>query len=225
MKRVDSLVRLSLLFLPGAVALLASPTSLWGQVKFSEGEATTPAALRQLMKAAQTQFAVPETSDPAVLAKFLAETLDYQGKTPEELAAYQEQAPLAMAVAAQKILELETDESSDNFLLAKKYLMAVDVMSIQDATVDEKKQLMQLITESLAHPKMDADDVDIAVAFAEGLEFSGDFTNARAAYATFSKALQKHKDPLVAELAELMQGSARRLGLMGSAINVTGYDA
>ena len=226
MKRVPTVVRPVLFCLSSSWVMLMMTAGTWAQVKFSEGEATTPAEIRKMAEAqtanGTNQFAVPDSKDPTVLAKFLADTLEFQGTTPDELKAYQEAAPLAMTMAAQKILELEADENSDNFLLAKKYLLAVDVMSIQDATAAEKKQLMQLITENLAHSKMDADDVDIAVAFAEGLEFSGDIANARMAYATFAKALAKHKDPLLAELAQLMEGSSRRLGLIGSAIDVSG---
>ncbi len=172
--------------------------------------------------AGDARFAAPKTDDVTALVKYLSDMLAFQPKSPQEGAEYQKSAPEAMTSAAQRILELETDTKSDNYLLAQKYLLAVDVMSVQNANPEEKRQLMEIVAESLTNPKMDADDIDIAVAFAEGLEMSGDVPTARLAYDTFAKVLTQHKDPLVAELAQLMAGSARRLGLKGNTMEVKG---
>jgi thiol-disulfide isomerase/thioredoxin len=131
-----------------------------------------------------------------------------------------------MTVAAQRIMELESDTTAEHYLIAQKYLLAVDVMAVADATPEEKRQLLEMVADNLSNPKMDADDIDIAVAMAEGLEMSGDIANARTAYETFAKALASHKDPLVGELGQVMAGSARRLALVGKPIDVKGttYD-
>ncbi|HEY6563324.1 MAG TPA: redoxin family protein, partial [Pirellulaceae bacterium] len=148
--------------------------------------------------------------------------LAFEPKTEAEAKAYQDQAPFAMTGAAQKIVELEKDQNSENFKLAMKYLLAVDVMAVQEATPEEKKQLIEMVCENLTVATMDADDIDIAVALTEGLEQSGDATHAILAYEQVAKALRNHKDPLVAELAQLMAGSAARLGLIGKPIVVDG---
>ena len=168
------------------------------------------------------QYELPITNDVEELATFLSTMLAFEPKSQEEAEEYQRYAPEAMTTAAQKILTLETDQNSDNFLFAQKYLLAVDVMAIDQANADEKQQLQEIIKHNLTGPKLDADDLDIAVAFAEGLEMTGDTQAAIAAHRDFASVLKANKDPLVAELGQLMEGSANRLGLIGNSMLVAG---
>ena len=168
------------------------------------------------------QYQVPNSNNVEDLAGFLSKMLSFEPESQEQAEEYQRYAPEAMTTAAQQILTLETDQDSDNYLFAQKYLLAVDVMAIDQANAEEKQQLQQIITRNLTSPKMDADDLDIAVAFAEGLEMTGDVKAAIAAYRDFASVLGVNKDPLVAELAQLMDGSANRLGLIGNSMQVTG---
>jgi thiol-disulfide isomerase/thioredoxin len=204
---------------PVAVTLMLSVVApAFGQVQFGDAASKTKAAAPET----SGRFTMPNSNDVNVLAQFLAETLEYEPKSAEDAKEYQDQAPIAMTLAAQRIIELEDNQQSEHFLLAQKYLLAVDVMSVQEATAEEKRELLSMVLENLKSPRMDADDVDIAVALAEGLEQSGDIETARLSYEEFAKALRQHKDPLVAEVAQLMTGSATRLGLPGKTIEVTG---
>ncbi len=167
-------------------------------------------------------YELPATQDANVLAGYLTDLLTFQPPTDDAANEYIEKGPAAMARAAQEILDLEQDSNSDVYLLAQKYLLALDVMSISEATPGERDQLMQLVVNNLQHPKMDADDLDIAIAFAEGIEQTGNAKAAAEAYETFGQTLIKNKDAMVAELGESMIGSARRLNSIGTPVRVSG---
>lgn len=167
-------------------------------------------------------YEVPSTSDVDELVKHLSTLLTYQPKTKEDAETYRQRAPQAMTLAAQRILQLEPNQSSDNYLFAQKYLLAVDVMSIDQATNEEKQELMEIIVKNLQRAEMDADDLDIAIAFTEGLEMSGDRQMASTAYSRFAQVFGSNKDPMILELGQLMEGSARRLNLVGNTMTVEG---
>ena len=118
-------------------------------------------------------YQVPNTTNVDELVKYLSDLLKYTPQSKEDAEAYRQRAPQAMTLAAQKILVNEKNKTSDNYRFAEKYLLAVDVMSIDQASAEEKQNIMEIIIKNLKHAQMDADDLDIAVAFTEGLEGSG----------------------------------------------------
>ncbi len=168
------------------------------------------------------EYQLPETDSVEHLTAFLTKLLSLMPDTQEEAQRYQQYAPEAMTQAAQRIVQLEKDPTCDNYLFAQKYLLAVDIMALDQATPEERNQLKEIVIGNLRSPKMDADDLDIAVAFAEGLEMSGDRAAAALAYQDFAAILKANNDPLVVELGELMHGSAQRLDLVGNPITVSG---
>ncbi len=168
------------------------------------------------------RFQVPESENADELADFLAKMLDFDPDSEQEMAQYQQYAPDSMTTAAERILDLEMDASSDNYKFAQKYLLAVDVMAIDQANEQEKQELLQVILRNLNGSQLDADDLDIAVAFAEGLEAVGDTRSAVEANRQFAAVLTRSEDDLIAELGQLMQGSANRLSLPGNEMLVNG---
>ena len=171
---------------------------------------------------ADISYQMPQTQNVDQLAEYLTQLLTYQPPSEEAAAKYVQEGPAAMARTAQQILDLEQDTNSENYMLAHKYLLALDVMSIGQATEAERNELMQLVINNLRHPRMDADDLDIAVAFAEGLESIGNGRAAAIAYEAFGQVLTENNDTLIAELGELMLGAARRLSAIGQPIQVQG---
>lgn len=187
---------------------------------------SVPALYAQEQANEQTQipaeYQPPQTDSVDELSAFLTKMLSVVPKTEDEAQNFQQFAPEAMTQAAQRIVQLESDTTSDHYLFAQKYLLAVDIMAIDQATPEERNQLKTIVENNLRGPKMDADDLDIAVALAEGLEMSGDRTAAAGAYQDFAAILKTSKDPLVKELGDLMEGSARRLQLVGNTMVVDG---
>jgi thiol-disulfide isomerase/thioredoxin len=186
------------------------------------GAQSAATAVAQSQPQTTAQYDVPSGDDVEALVTFLTDLLEYTPRDQADAEEYKQRAPEAMTAAAQRIIELEQDTQSEHYKFAEKYLLAVDVMAIDSATPAEKQELLALISENLNDDRMDADDLDIAVAFAEGLEMSGDRAMAAKAYDAFSQILCLNKDPLIAELGQLMKGSARRLNLIGNTLEVTG---
>ena len=116
-------------------------------------------AQQQQAPAAPAAFQLPSDRTAEAMHQFLERMLTFTPKTQEEAEQYQKFAPDAMTTAAQNVLRLEQDTSSDRFRFAQKYLLALDVMAVDQATADEKQQLMGIIKKNLTHPKMDADDL------------------------------------------------------------------
>lgn len=191
---------------PAATAPTASPT------------ATPPAGA----PGPPLQYKVPAGASADTITEWLAEMVVHTPPTPEKLAEYQRTAAAEMNVAARKILQLEKDRTSDNYLFAYKYIMAIEAMSVDKADATRRKALITQVTGMLQHPQMDGDDLDIAVTLAEGLEFSDDKALATQAYTAFSKILTTNKDPQIVDLGQRMAGAARRLNLMGNPITVVG---
>ncbi len=197
-------------------------------------QASTPAGSAQVPPTATPTATPPAAQLPPLnytpepnatvdeLAEWLAEMVVHTPPTPEKQEEYQKTAAAQMNAAARKILQLETDRSSDNYLFAYKYIMAIEAMAVDTADPTRRNALIAQVAGMLQHPEMDGDDLDIAVTLAEGLEFEGDRELATKAYTTFSKILATHKDPDIVDLAQAMAGAARRLNLMGNPITIVG---
>lgn len=182
----------------------------------------TPTATPPAAASPPISYTVPANATADKLAEWLAEMVVHTPATPEKLAEYQKVAAAQMNIAARKILQLEKDRASDNYLFAYKYIMAVEAMAVDTADAPRREALIAQVTGMLQHPKMDGDDLDIAVTLAEGLEYAGDRALATKAYTQFSTILAKNKDPEIVELSQLMAGAARRLNLMGNPITIVG---
>jgi len=168
------------------------------------------------------EYKAPMQADVNKLTEWLAEMVVHDPATPERVAEYQKIAAAEMNMAARQILKIEKDRSSDNYLFAYKYIMAIEAMSVDQADPTRREALITQVAGMLQHPQMDGDDLDIAVTLAEGLEYSGDRKLATKAYTEFSAILATSKEADIAELSQLMAGAARRLNLMGSPITVVG---
>ncbi len=203
--------------------IFGAVSSVWGQAAPTASPTTTPPTSGASAAALPPiDYTAPVSGTADELAEWLAEMVVHTPSTPEKLADYQKVAAAQMNIAARKILEVETDRSSDNYLFAYKYIMAIEAMSVDKADKTRRQALITQIAAMLQHPQMDGDDLDIAVTLAEGLEFDGDRELATKAYTDFSKILATNKDPEIVELSQLMAGAARRLNLIGSPITVVG---
>jgi peroxiredoxin len=127
-----------------------------------------------------------------------------------------------MNAAASRILQLEKDQNSAPYRFAMNYLMAMRLMEFDKTTGKDRQEMFNYISTSLSAKTLDPDVLDLAVAFAENLEFVGETKLAAQTYAAFATKIAKNEDPLVAELAQSLTASARRLGLIGQPMKITG---
>jgi thiol-disulfide isomerase/thioredoxin len=167
-------------------------------------------------------YAMPNTTDVAQLGAYLSQLLDYKPSTPEQAQEYELKGPALMNAVAQRITQLEKDKSHPVHRFAAKYLLAMKLVTLDKTTGQEKVALYQEIQANLTRPDVDADDIDIAIAFADGLQTVGDLRLAGQAYAGFGKTLSRSKEPLIVELSKSMEATSRRLQLLGKPIRVAG---
>lgn len=184
--------------------------------------ATKPPAAKVAKPAPPPSYEMPKTNDVAKLGTHLSRLLDYRPTTQEQAKTHEQKGPAVMNAVARRIITLEKDKNSTIYRFASKYLLAMKLVDLDKATGQDKVAIYKEIQTSLMRPDMDADDIDIAVAFADGLQTVGDYRLAGQAYAGFAKTLSRSKEPLVVEFSKSMEATSRRLQLPGKPIKLVG---
>ena len=167
-------------------------------------------------------YEMPRTTDISKLGEYLGQLLDFQPTTKAQAAEYEQKAPAMMNAVATRITTLEKDANNPIHRFAAKYLLAMKLVKLEKTTGQEKVAIYKEIQTNLMRPDMDADDIDIAIAFADSLQTIGDYRLAGQAYAGFGKSLARSKEPLVQQLAKTMAATSRRLALPGKPIKMAG---
>lgn len=231
---VDGLARKlknTLLVALGSSLLLSSAATAQAQkAPPKSGKTTVPAtaAAKNAVPAAPVSEEIkkvltpPTGDDVATLEKYLETTLAYEPKTPEDSQAFNDQAPLVLTKVATRILELQKDTTSSGFLLARRYLIAMDVMAVGSATPAERRELVEILCDSLKQPTVSPDDVEISIALVDEFEGLGDLDNAKFACQNFAEVYLASKDESMNELGNLMTSAARRFGLVGNPVEISG---
>ena len=188
---------------------------------------TTPAAKSAAAKPVPKPqpppvYAMPKTTDVTKLGEFLGKLLDFRPSTKEQAAEYEQKAPALMNALATRITTLERDKDNPVHRFASKYLLAMKLVSLEKTSGQEKVSIYKEIQSNLMRSEMDADDIDIAIAFADSLQTIGDYRLASQAYSGFGKTLARNKEPLVQQLAATMEATARRLALPGKPMKMAG---
>ena len=202
-------------------------TLLNGRVVNAQGTSSTASPAKQgSARPTKPQppltYAMPRTNDVEKLGAYLGQLLDFRPSTPEQAAEYEEKAPALMDAVARHITTVERDVNHPIHRFAAKYLLAMKLLKLNETTGQEKVALYKEIQSNLMRPDLDADDIDIAIAFADGLQTVGEVRLAGQAYSGFSKTLARSKEPLIVELSKTMEATARRLQLPGKPIQVVG---
>jgi thiol-disulfide isomerase/thioredoxin len=91
------------------------------------------------------------------------------------------------------------------------------------ATVEQQVKLANLVKDFIARKdKLDMTDARFALNVAQALESGQDKTMATAAYKDLGKALAQADNALTARFGRLLEGSARRINLVGNPMTVAG---
>ncbi len=213
-----------LAFLSAAALLILSANNV-----FAEDE---PAAEQVAPEEPANPFAVPE-GDTAQLAKFIQDLqanrparptrrpeTDEEKEAYEEYLEYQRRGPEALQEAAEKILQTETDKSSDAYKMAQRIVIEFRAMSIRLARPEEQKKTLEEIQEYFKSKQLQQNDVQLAMSVARGLEYGGNQKLAASAYTAFGEILGKSDDEELRERAKMLAGAGRRLGLLGNKLEV-----
>lgn len=87
---------------------------------------------------------------------------------------------------------------------------------------DEVVKLLDDVVKFIGEGDVDMSSVRLAQGIAMNAEYRGGADVAVRAYSELSKALSKGKDPKIASIAAMMEGAARRLGLVGKKFTLEG---
>jgi len=168
------------------------------------------------------RLVVPRTNNPRELMDFINGVLELEPKNRKEQATYAAKAPAAIKQAASMILQIESDPKSQVHQFARKYRLAMRVMTVDEENRAGREELVIAIAKRLAQQEIDGDVLDLSVALADSLGSLGHRELAVKAYAAYAKLLRKKNVPEFVELAEFMEGTARRIGIVGKPLKVAG---
>ncbi len=211
------------LLLVGSMALQAAPKPKVAddeKAAAKKADSKDDAAAKE--DAAEDRYAVPD-GDAEELMKFIDGIRMYRPKDLKDAREHQAKALKAMQAAAAKILEVETDKTSEAYKKASQILLVVRVQALRDASDKEQRETIEQIKNHLADSKsLGSQEVGLAQQAATALEFSGKSEAAAEAYKSFSEVIAKSDDEKIAKLAEKMAGAARRLSALGEELEIKG---
>ena len=172
------------------------------------------------------EFAVPETDDVEKLLTFIEDIRDQrppQPRGPAEYRAYvkyQRSAPVAIAKASEKILAKAKPDSTD-YADASAFLLESKVMGFREADEEEREKIFQDVLQHMKDYGVRRDEAGVAYGISQALE-GQDPKLAAKAYGEFAKLVKTSKVEEIRDLAHLFEGPSRRLGLLGSEMEVFG---
>ncbi|MEO8497007.1 MAG: TlpA disulfide reductase family protein [Planctomycetota bacterium] len=171
------------------------------------------------------RYAVPE-GDVAAIITFLKELESYQPTKTEEILAYRQHARKAFQTAAERIITLEQDKSSDAYRKAASLQLQLRLSEVQRGTAETQEAFYK---DLLAHLKtaksVSQQDLALAYTFGQVIEQLGNVELAKNAYGEFGKIFTASEDEKLAGYGQMMAGVARRLDLPGKEMKLEGKTA
>ncbi len=171
------------------------------------------------------RFAVPE-GDVKKLMAFFKELADFSPKTQEEYLQFRLRGTQAMKEAAEKIQKLATDveKKLPTYGDVEAYLLYARSQE-RNASDEEKGQLLDdLKNYFAAHDNPSKYAVAAARTLASSFEYGGNSAEAIVVYRELGSILAKSPVATTAKMGEQMEGAARRLGLIGHPMEITGTE-
>lgn len=172
-------------------------------------------------------FAVPKTEDPAELLAFINGVKASRPPRPRGPASYREYvkynraAGPAIAEAAKKILAV-ADKKSEPYAEASGALLESKVTGFTDADAETRAKMLD---EAIAHLKeygVREAEAGVAYELSQAFEQVGDTKNAARAYKEFGELVKLSDVEKIRELESAFSGPGRRLGMIGSDMEVFG---
>ncbi len=211
----------ALMFSAGVYALFAAEPAEDGDAKSDKPAAEDTAK--------DDAYAVPETDDPAKLLEFIEKVRAERPPRPRGPAEYrafvkyERNAPAAIAKAAEKVLDVTKGDAKkkDDYADASAYLLETKVTGFAKADDAERKKILASVKEHLKKYGVRRDEAGVAYGISQAME-QVDQKLAAQTYADFGKLIAKSEDQEIRDLAKLFNGPARRLGLLGSKMEIFG---
>ena len=202
--------------------LLLTPPYLLAADEQTKEEATPAAESKEAEEPEKDRYAVPEGDDVPKLLAFIKELQQFRPKDAAEYRKHRSEGMAAIAEAAERVMKLEGDKTSEAYITAGLALLQKDLSSGRpedpEATYQKAKELLA------AQQKhgLEKSHASLALGVARALEYGEKPELAAHAYSEFAKLLAKSEDEELAKLAARFEGSARRLSLPGNEMKIEG---
>ena len=160
---------------PTLFLLLLTSLFLFGNTPvFSEDSDAEKAAKAK----PKDRYQVPEGDDVAALVKFLDGLMAYRPKTTDEILAYRQKAQKTMGAAADKILELEKDETSAAYRKAVSIKLQLDLSKLRTGTKNDQQDFYERVAKHMDGGKtLGQPDLALAFTTSQLIENSGNAVN------------------------------------------------
>jgi thiol-disulfide isomerase/thioredoxin len=166
-----------------------------------------------IVKAAEKAMAADpneEQLERAAAEKAMA--LGHLSRLDEKYAKQLEQFPAELAKAGHPELAREM----------RAFLLQRELMQLRDPKPEALGKFLDRVQQFLSEGEIDAEEIRLAIGTARAMESLGDKEMAAKAYREFGKILAKSEEEAIADIGEKMQGSARRLDLVGNKMELEG---
>ncbi len=130
--------------------------------------------------------------------------------------------PQAVKTAAEQILKLEKDKSSEAYQAASMILTAFRISTLDDAKPAEQKALVDEIVQRVSAKEPNREDYRLALMLTQQLDHLDNTKLAADAYSTIGKAFKASGEEQIAALGARLEGAARRVDLVGKPLKVEG---
>jgi thiol-disulfide isomerase/thioredoxin len=168
------------------------------------------------------RYALPDGGVEALL-KFIDDVRTFEPNTTEEYFAHRQKAPAAIRAAAEKILSLEKDKTSDTYRKATALLLQARLQTLAEESPEQQKQFVEAVKVLVnAAGELGRNELGLAFTTAQQLERAGNTELAAEAYTTFGNLFAKNKNEQLAGYGAKMLGSARRVNLLGNEMQIEG---
>jgi hypothetical protein len=158
---------------------------------------------------------LPDDGDRQELLSFLQEMKAFRPDTSTESEVFLWRMPGTLKAAAQRILQLEKDESSDAYLVALRIMLEDRIGSVGYSAPQTHRQTLDLV-KTLLRAKLeiglDAEDVWLALWAARVFEHNADSGLAQEAYESYAELIAKSNNQEFSGTVKQMEEAAGRLG-------------
>ena len=171
-------------------------------------------------------YELPEGGVKELLA-FIQKITTVRPKTQQEAVQFRLKGIPAMKAAAEKIMEIATDEDKklEGFETVEPLLLYLRAQETRTGSPADRAKLVADIKTYLSnHEEVNPYAMTAASQTASGLEYGDQPEMAAEVYRDFGAILSRSKDPQLAKTGERMEGAARRLALMGNTMDVSGTE-
>jgi thiol-disulfide isomerase/thioredoxin len=168
---------------------------------------------------ADDQFTLPETEDVDQLLSFIQRVQQYlqqnQPRSQAEAASFQQKLEL-MKTAAERIVQLEQDKSSEAYQSAQGLLLQMRLAEVLRAPEAEQRAFIDEVATRLQGQPDSQTYLGLAVTLARFLERIGKEDMAAEANKRFGEILAKQEDPQLSNIGKSLQATARRQEILNA---------